>query len=152
MNRLNEIIDRITEFGTNPNVTSENKELEITKLLVDLYSEYLGLSDIELDDKDYDDEPSFPYKKIRANVVANFPSFGWYHEVWESHKIIPDADLVTGDAIDDLTDIIIDMLAVKWRIVNTSINDALWHFSFSMKIHSEQHLVNFLKYLKDKKG
>lgn len=151
MNKLKNLINRITEFGTNPNVESENKTVEIQRLLVGIYSEYLNLN-AEFDDADFDEEPNFDYKSIKKNVEANFPEFGWYHSVWECHKIIPDADLVTEDAIDDITDIIKDLLEVKWCFENTSEKNAEWHFCDLMRIHSEQHLVNFLKYIKDKNG
>ncbi|MDT0557229.1 DUF5063 domain-containing protein [Ichthyenterobacterium sp. W332] len=151
MSKLKNLINRITEFGINPNVESENKTDEIQKLLVGIYSEYLNLS-AEFDDSDFDEEPNFDYESIKKNVEANFPEFGWYHSVWESHKIISDADLVTEDSIDDLTDIIKDLLEVKWRFDNTNEKNAKWHFCDLMRIHSEQHLVNFLKYIKDLKG
>ena len=151
MNNIINLINRITEFGTNPNVESENKTDEIQKLLVGIYSEYLNLN-AEFDDADFEEEPNFDYNSIKKNVETNFPDFGWYHSVWECHQIIPDADLVTGDAIDDITDIIKDLLEVKWCFENTSDKNAKWHFSDLMRIHSEQHLVNLLKYLKDKNG
>ena len=151
MSKLKNLINRITEFGTKPNVESEYKTDEIQKLLAEIYSEYLNLN-AEFDDGDYDEEPNFEYESIKKNVVSNFPNFGWYHSVWESHKIVPDADLVTGDAIDDLTDIIKDLLEVKWCFENTTEKNAKWHFCDLMRIHSEQHLVNFLKYIKDLKG
>lgn len=151
MSKLRKLIDEITEFGINPKVESENKIDEIQKLLAGIYSEYLNLN-AEFDDADFEEEPSFDYETIKKNVEENFPDFGWYHSVWESHKIIPDADLVTEDSIDDITDIIKDLLEVKWCFENTSEKNAKWHFYDLMRIHSEQHLVNFLKYIKDKKG
>ena len=150
MNKIQDLINRITEFGTNPNVESENKTDEIQKLLAALYSEFLNLN-AEFDDGNFDDEPDFDYETIKKNVEANFPEFGWYHSVWECHKIIADADLVTSDSIDDITDIIKDLLEVKWCFENTSEKNAKWHFYDLMRIHSEQHVVNFLKYIKDKK-
>ena len=151
MNNLKSIIYRITEFGIKPNVESENKIDVIQKLLVGLYSEYLNL-ETDFDDSDFEEEPDFDYTQIKKNVESNFPEFGWYHSVWESHKIVEDADLTTGDAIDDLSDIIKDMLQIKWQFENTSQKYAEWCFKDLMRIHSEQHLVNLLKYLKDKNG
>ena len=151
MTNLEKLINRITEFGLNDKVQSDNKELEIKQLLVGIYSEYLNLG-AEFDDGDFDEEPSFDYDSIKKNVEANFPDFGWYHSIRESHKIMPDADLVTGDAIDDITDIIKDLLEVKWCFEKTSEKNAKWHFYDIMRIHSEQHLVDLLKYLKDKNG
>lgn len=151
MNKLLKLINRITEFGLINNVKSGNKELEIQQLLVEIYSEYLSL-ETEFDDEDYGDEPSFDYDVIKKNVETNFPDFGWYHSIRESHKIMPDADIVAGDAIDDLTDIIKDLLEVKWCFENSSEKNAKWVLSDLMRTHSEQHLVDLLKYLKDKNG
>jgi hypothetical protein len=150
LSNLKKLINRITEFGLNAKVQSDNKELEIQQLLVGIYSEYLNL-EAEFDDEDIEEEPSFDYDSIKKNVEENFPDFGWYHSIRESHKIMPDADLVAGDAIDDLTDIIKDLLAVKWCFENTSEKNAIWVLCDLMRIHSEQHLVDLLKYLKDLK-
>ena len=151
MSKLKDLINRITEFGTNPNVVSENKTDEIQKLLVEIYSIYLNLN-AKFEDADFDEEPNFNYESIKKNVEANFPEFGWYHSVWNCHKIISDADLLTEDSIDDITDIIKDLLEVKWCFENTTNKNAEWHFFDLMKIHSEQHFVNLLKYIKDKNG
>ena len=151
MNKLVKLIYRLTEFGTNPKIESENKIDELKKLLVEIYSEYLNIES-DFDQKDFEDEPEFNFKEIRRNVETNFPEFGLYHSFFDSHKTIPDGGLVTGDSINDLSDLIIDMLVVKWRFENTSEDEAIWHFQFIMRIHSEQHIVDFLKYLKDKNG
>ena len=70
--------------------------------------------------------------------------------VLDSNKMEPDVEIGIGDEIDDLIDIIKDLLAVKWRMENTSEKDALWHFELSMRTHSEQHLVDLLKRLKER--
>jgi hypothetical protein len=103
----------------------------------------------EFDENAYEEHLSLDYNGIRSIVTQHFPSFGWYHSVWESHKIIEDAALTTGDAIDDLTDIIKDLIEVQWRLENNSEKDGHYQFEFLMKHHSEQHLVNLLKYIKD---
>ena len=142
-------IDQLSEFGKNPNVQNENKVLELKKILIHIYSEYLNLKSV-FDENEYPEEPDFDYKEIRKNLLGNFPDFGLYHVAYDCHLIKKDADLIMGDALDDLTDIIKDMLAVKWKYENTSIDDAKWEFDFSMRNHSERHLVNLLKYLKEK--
>ena len=149
MSKLKELIDRIIEFGTNEKLESENKTLEIQRLLVGIYSEYLNV-ETEFDETDYEEPLRLDYDGIRSVVAEHFPDFGWYHSAWESHKINDNADLVTEDSIDDLTDIIKDLIEVQWRLENNSEKDGLYQFEFLMKNHSEQHLVNLLKYLKDK--
>ena len=149
MKTLIKHIDQLSEFGKNPNVHYENKVLELKKILIDIYSEYLN-SNYVFDEKEYPEEPDFEYEVIRNNLLRNFPDFGLYYIAYDCHLIENDADLLMGDALDDLTDIIKDMLAVKWKYENTSIDDAKWEFDFSMRNHSERHLVNLLKYLKEK--
>lgn len=142
-------IDQLSEFGKNPNVQFENRVLELKKILIHIYSEYLNLR-WAFDENEYPEAPDFDYKEIRRNLLGNFPNFGPYHVAYDCHLIEKDADFVMGDALDDLTDIIKDMLAVKWKYENTSMDDAKSEFDFSMRNHSERHLVNLLKYLKEK--
>jgi hypothetical protein len=150
LSELEKLIDQITEFGTNPKVELTDKPDYLKKLLVGVYYEFLNVTP-EFDETDYD-EPDFDYKEIRKNVESNFPNFGWYGTILDIHRIAQESELATGDAIDDLTDIIKDLLAVKWRFENTNTIDAIWHFEFSMRTHSEQHLVDLLKYIKELKG
>ena len=133
MSKLRELIDKITEFGINPKVDLIDKIDVLKKLLVGIYSEFLNL-EFEFDETDYNEEPDFD----------------WYSMVLDSNKMEPDIEIGIGDEIDDLIDIIKDLLAVKWRMENTSENDALWHFELSMRTHSEQHLVDLLKRLKER--
>ena len=149
MSELRKLIDQITEFGINPKVELTDKTDVLKKLLVGIYSEFLDV-EFEFDETDYDEEPNFDYNEIKENVKSNFPDFDWYSMVLDSNKMEPNIETGYGDELDDLTDIIKDLLAVKWRMDNTSKNDALWHFEFSMRTHSEQHLVDLLKRLKEK--
>lgn len=147
MSKLRKLIEEITEFGINPTVDLTDKIDVLKKLLIGIYSEFLNV-EFEFDEKDYEEEPDFDYDLILRNVKSNFPDFGWYSSVLDSNKMDPEIGI--GDELDDLTDIIRDLLAVKWRMENTSMNDALWSFDFSMRSHSEQHLVDLLKRLKER--
>jgi len=150
------LIERVTEFATNPEVKSENKVSELKRLLVSIYTNYLNIIKEEDSDKEYNDDFEFSYDELKKNVDENFPNLNWYISVWDVHKIeyekhqtTPKINSGLGDPIDDITDILKDLLEVKWRFENNSEKDALWYFHFLMKHHSEQHLVNLLKYLKD---
>lgn len=148
MSKLKKLIDRIVEFGTNEKLQSENKTLEIQRLLVGIYAEYLNV-ETEFDETDYEEPINLDYDGMRSIVTEHFPNFSWYHSVWESHKINEDVELTTRDSIDDLTEIINDLIEVQWRLENNSEKDGLYQFEFLMKKHSEQHLVNLIKYIKD---
>ena len=130
MSKLRKLIDQITEFGINPKVGISDKTDVLKKLLVEIYSEYLNL-ELEFDNKEYEEEPEFDYAEIRQNVKTNFPEFDWYSMVLDLNEMKPNVEIGTGDALDDLTDIIKDLLAVKWKMDNTSEMDALWKFDFS---------------------
>ncbi len=149
MSELRKLIDQITEFGTNPKVELTDKTDVLKKLLVGLYSEFLK-AEFGFDETDYDEEPDYNYSEIKENVKSNFPDFGWYSMVLDINKVEPNVKIGIGDALDDLTDIIKDMLVVKWKMDNTSEMDALWEFEFSMRTHSEQHLIDLLKFIKEK--
>jgi len=148
LSKLKKLIDRIVEFGTNEKLQSENKTLEIQRLLVGIYAEYLNV-ETEFDETDYEEPINLDYDGMRSIVTEHFPNFSWYHSVWESHKINEDVELTTRDSIDDLTEIINDLIEVQWRLENNSEKDGLYQFEFLMKKHSEQHLVNLIKYIKD---
>ena len=62
----------------------------------------------------------------------------------------PDIEIGIGDELDDLTDIIKDLCEVKWRMENTSEKDSISYFELLMRSHSEQHLVDLLKRLKER--
>ncbi|MFD0862748.1 DUF5063 domain-containing protein [Sungkyunkwania multivorans] len=149
MSELKVLIEKITEFGVNPEVEVKDKTNVLKRLLVEIYLEFLNVN-FEFDESDYDDEPDFDYNEILKNVKSNFPDFGWYSSVLDSNKMEPNVEVGIEDELDDLADIIKDMLAVKWRMENTSEDDALWHFEFLMRVHSEQHMVNLLKRLKER--
>lgn len=149
MNELRKLIDSITAFGVNPKVTLTNKHQYLKRLLVGVYSEFLNSNQSESDERDYEGIPDFDYEEIRSNVISNFPEFDWYSTIIDMGNIDEKSGLI-GDAVDDLADIIKDLLEVKWRFENTSEIDAIWYFEFLMRIHTEQHLVDLLKYIKYK--
>jgi hypothetical protein len=149
LSKLRKLIDEITEFGINPKVELTDKTDVLKKLLVGIYSEFLNV-EFKFDETDFEQEPDFNYNEIKENVKSNFPDFDWYSMVLDLNKMEPNIEIGIGDALDDLTDIIKDMLVVKWKMDNTSEMDSLWEFEFSMRTHSEQHLIDLLKYLTEK--
>lgn len=150
-NNLTNLINKLTEFGINPKVECENKILELKRLLVEIYAHYLNSDSHQFDNFTENIEvPNFDYNEIRKNVESNFPDLGWYSTTLEINETYKESNLAIGDAIDDLTDIIKDLLEVKWYFENTNSKEAIWYFELFMRGHSEQHLVDLLKYLKDR--
>ncbi|AXT53637.1 DUF5063 domain-containing protein [Aquimarina sp. BL5] len=149
MNTLLGIIEPIIQWGATPKLPIKNKELVLKKSLISLYQEYLALEgNVPIDEEEYPEAPEFNFEKISNTIRSNFPKLGFYQTVLDPFDMIkPDNGL--GDANDDLSDIIKDLMEVQWRFQNTSEVDAIWYFEFIMRNHSERHLVNILKTLKD---
>lgn len=61
-----------------------------------------------------------------------------------------DPELRVGDAIDDLVDVITDLLEIKWRYENNGKNDAFWFFKLIFFTHTQQHIIDILKFMKSK--
>lgn len=148
--KLIEIIDEIVKYGLNPNVEIADKEKDLEENLVKLYVKYFEIN-FEYDDKEYGDFDKKEFPNVIENVCKNFKDFGWYHIVLNSEEIFKEPENATGDAIDDLSDIIYDLLQIKWRYETNSKNNALWYFKLIFPFHTQQHLIDLLKYMKDRK-
>ena len=101
------------------------------------------------DDTDYSDNSCFEYSEIRVKVENRFPDLGLYNIALDVCDKIGDTQIATGDAIDDITDITLDLLRIRWRFENTSKNDALWHYELLFRTHWGRHLRNLQLYLHD---
>ncbi|GGD22993.1 DUF5063 domain-containing protein [Hyunsoonleella pacifica] len=152
LKNLKNSIDELVEFGSKPILNFNENESKILVLLTELYCLYLKMDYQELDSETCDNTPEFRYEDVRKFVAINFPNYGWYHSLSNSHKCKEDEELAIGDKIDDLTDIVKDMMDIKWAMENESFQNGLWLFKFLMQYHCEQHLVDFLKYAKDLKS
>ena len=151
MNEIIEIITGITKYGLNPNLDIKNKQTELEKNLVKIYSKFFEI-EYKFDDSDYPDFKKVELPNIIENVKNNFPDFGLYHKVLNSHELYKDVENSVGDATDDLSDIIFDLLEIKWRNENNSEQDALWFFELIFKSHTQQHIISLLNFMKSKNG
>ncbi len=80
--------------------------------------------------------PEREYKVLRERIVSRFPNYGLYREAGTE----PDDEFLVGDAIDDLTDIAIDLSEVEWLWDNAGETDAMWQFHFGFESHWGSHL------------
>ncbi len=151
MDETIKIINEITKYGLNPNLEIKDKEVDLEKYLVRIYSKFFEIK-YEYDDKDYQEFKKESLPNIVENVKKNFPDFGFYHEVLNVQELNKDAENAIGDAIDDLSDIIFDLLEIKWRKENNSQQDALWFFELIFRSHTQQHIISLLNFMKNKNG
>ena len=147
MEKLKQTIDEIVKFGLVPNVEDENKKELLEKNLVKIYSFYFEAI-YKFDEKDYKEFEIEKYPNIRQNIESNFEDFGFYKMIVDINDFENKTENTLGDAVDDLMDIIQDLLEVKWRIENNSLNDGIWFFKFIFRSHTQQHILDLLNYIK----
>ncbi len=105
----------------------------------------------KFDETNYPAPPEIDSGKIREKVEKKFPEFGFYNVVDDFVENIGDSEILVGDAIDDISDIVHDLEEVVWCFENTSKDDALWTFEFSFNSHWGKHLRDLQLYLHYKK-
>ncbi len=92
------------------------------------------------DEREYPDTPRKDYPELRLIVSSRFPQLGFYNMPHSVTGEIAGTSIDVGDALDDITDIAIELYDVLWRFAHTSADDALWYFEFSYSSHWETHL------------
>jgi hypothetical protein len=83
--------------------------------------------------------PRAEYSAVRARFATAFPRLGFYEAITELSKPHGEAEATTGDALDDLADIAVDLQDVLDR-ARVNVDDALWHFRFGFETHWGAHL------------
>ena len=79
----------------------------------------------EFDETDFPDFDKSQLPDIRQNVSSNFKDYGFYKTILDINDVNNISDTALGAATDDLSDIIIGLLEIKWRIENNSLADGL---------------------------
>jgi hypothetical protein len=151
MTELIPTINEIVKYGLEPNLTTTDKEKVLEKNLVRIYSLYFDI-EYKYDETDFPEFDKNQYSDIRHNITSNFKDFGFYKTVLDVKDIDNLKDNSIGDAHDDLTDIMLDLLEIKWRIENNSLADGLWFFELTFNSHTQQHILDLLNYMKQKNG
>ena len=151
MTELIPTINEIVKYGLQPDLTLTDNEKLLERHLVKIYSLYFDI-EYTFDETDFPDFDKVQYPNIRQNVESNFKDFGFYKNIIDINDIDNLKDNAIGDALDDLTDIIIDLLEIKWRIENNNLADGLWFFELTFYSHTQQHILDLLNFMKQKNG
>lgn len=144
-------INEIVKYGLEPNLATTDKEKKLEKNLVKIYQLYFDIK-YKYDETDFPVFGKTEYSDIRQNVTSNFKDFGFYKTILDIEDIDNTKNNALGDALDDITDIIIDLLEIKSRIENNSLADGLWFFELIFYTHTQQHILDLLNYMKQKNG
>lgn len=150
--QLIQTINQIVKFGLEQNIeiNKDERNLLLEKSLISIYSLYFEIQ-YEYDNSDFEEYDGIKYVDIRKNIESNFPDFGYYTIALDLMDINNKDNMALGDAIDDLSDIILDLLQIKWRMENNSQNNGLWYFELIFSGHTQQHIIDLLNYLKEQK-
>jgi hypothetical protein len=143
-----EVETTINEFSNvlfHSNLAEHERITEIIVIL-DKLAFLANTCQFEIDDRAFPDRPDRDFKKLYNKIGKRFPSLGLYDEATHASELVGSFTLV-GDAIDDLADISGDLGEVKWRMENTSLDDALAHFRFLFRCHWGAHLRHLQLYL-----
>jgi hypothetical protein len=151
MTELIPAINEIVKYGLEPTLTTTDKEKVLEKNLVKIYSLYFDI-EFKFDETNYPEFDKTKYADIRQIVTSSFKDFGFYKTVSDINDIDNLNENTIADALDDLTDIILDLLEIKWRIENNSLADGLWFFELTFYSHTQQHILDLLNYMKQKNG
>ena len=93
--------------------------------------------------KDFESE--LKYEALRAEISRQWPELGFYDE--DSGEELGDQFSSVGDAIDDLTDIALD-LGRSLEIVNVNASGAISQLRFCYDTHWGNHAADLRKHLK----
>jgi hypothetical protein len=151
MKELIPTINEIVKYGLQPNLTVTDKEKFLERHLVKIYDLYFDI-EYKFDETDFPDFDKTQLPDLRQNVESNFKDYGFYKTILDINDIDNLKDNAIGDAIDDLSDIIADLLEIKWRIENNSLADGLWFFELIFYSHTQQHILDLLNFMKQKNG
>ena len=151
MTELIPTINEIVKHGLQSDLTIADKEKLLEKNLVKIYNLYFDI-EFEFDERSFPDFDKSEYSDIRKNVESNFKDFGLYKTVIDINDLENLQDNAMGCAVDDLTDIILDLLEIKWRIERNSLADGLWYFQLVFYSHTQQHILDLLNFMKQKNG
>lgn len=144
MEELKRHISEFLAFVEEP--PSDGKYLILEMHLAIIYRDGLNLSNIV--EPSTEDPESIEYNTLRNVLSQNFQELGFYHTVLNIHEISEEPELATGDALDDLTDIVKDLKEVMSL---TDDNTFLWQLHFNFNSHFKEHLVNLINYLHELK-
>jgi Domain of unknown function (DUF5063) len=146
---LEEVQDIVFQFITLIEGNSQQEVIVICKLnlLLDQLACICSSIANYSDNESSLEAPRKDYKQLREQIESIFPSFGYYNLPASFTKDIAQTQLEVGDAIDDLTDIAIEIYEVAWLWENSSHQSALAQLARTYFLHWQGHLRSLQYYI-----
>lgn len=119
---LDEIVSLATDLGeTDQDYVEATIMARLDTLVVAIYQ--------IAPDSDFDEEPELPeidMRALRSVLSQRFPRWGSYNTVMSITDDMGETDLALGNAVDDLTDILSELLTVRSARTNLDDSQAQW--------------------------
>jgi hypothetical protein len=129
-------------------VETEDDRSRETEFLAFLDKLAWQISEIEPTDSPVGREmPEEDYSAIRKAAEQSFPNWGFYNVAGQVTGNIGSSEVLVGDAIDDVADIINDLKMVFWSYQNESEEIAIWHLLDSYANHWRGHMRSLQFYV-----
>jgi Domain of unknown function (DUF5063) len=143
-----EILDAVKQFLSLMEGAGSAEEREkALRLALDRLALASHFTEAPFDERDHPDPPRADYQVLRERISALFPHYGFYNAILDVSEKVGEPQVGIADAIDDLSDIAMDLYEVRARWETTSEEDALFHFRLLFKSHWGQHLRSLQQYL-----
>jgi hypothetical protein len=126
---------------------SDEENLNAMEIVLDQLALARRFVAYNFDEADYPDAPRKNYAELRELATKRFPECGFYNFASPITDQIGGAEILIGDAFDDIADIAKDLHEVTWRWEHNSPDDALFHFEILYDGHWGEHLRNLQIYL-----
>ena len=111
---------------------------------------FIESSKADFDEGSDDDDDLIPdstYDTVSKATQIRFPDWGYYNVCADISVKIAETEVLVGDAIDDIADIVGELVEVQWIFDNQTHTHALWHLSFGYRYHWREHLLNLKLYV-----
>lgn len=107
---------------------SEQENVEALETALDMLAWIQNLVEPAAQE-DHPEAPTHEFEKMRMLIAEQFPTFGTYHAPAQNAEQNGEAEVLVGDAVDDLASIACRLYEIAWRFQNTTDEDALGVFS-----------------------
>lgn len=142
---LHKTVTDFLAFLHDEEVNYDNHLIKLNVFLDEISLTYHSIPSVSVEK--FIDTQKLEYEDIRRLVIKHFPELGLYNLPQEITQHIGQTNLVIGDAVDDVTDILCDLSEISWCFENADENDALWHFRSGYEHHWGKHLKQLQLYL-----
>ncbi len=146
---MKKTIEWITEFEsvcTDASLSTDTRMARLMLAIDNLLVDVQNAPDTH-DPRDFPEPPKQVYSELYGQISNLFSNIGHYNCVMDISENISQTDVLVGDGIDDLVDIMLDLQQVKWRFENTSESDAFSHYRLLFRSHWGLHARNLQLYL-----